>query len=482
MKINKSPWIHQLDQNRKIASLKGDLDADIAIVGAGIAGISTAFFILKYTKYRIVILEQGKLAHGATGHNAGQVVARFERPLHDMVKEFGFDKVKNALHDLASGWALIDEMYSDAGLDILFSKVTGARGFSDLFRILETLKDLEIEKMAGLPREEMMISENAPFRQSLPKAFEQYYRFVPQKEILKVLETENTEFHAAVTGRAACMNSALFCQEIVQYLTAKYPERFRLYEETSIIKAVLKKNQILLDAGKHTVYAHKTILCTNGFEKIEIFNEDGLEIDKRFHHLVGGVVGYMSGYLEKLNKSPAALAYFMDNPFSINKNDSSVDYGDPFFYLTRRPHEMGDDKHNLVCVGGPEVVIKDKEEYLFNYDYPEKMHQDIDAFIKKVYDTDPNRKIDYQFTWHGLMGYTPNRVRLIGAEPKNPVLLYNLGCNGIGIIPSIFGGRKIARIIAGEKLSPSIFDPRVTDGKVVVVKKEGRVDARVQLG
>src|SRR3989344_1287677 len=126
MKINKSPWIHQLDQNRKIASLKGDLDADIAIVGAGIAGISTAFFILKYTKYRIVILEQGKLAHGATGHNAGQVVARFERPLHDMVKEFGFDKVKNALHDLASGWALIDEMYSDAGLDILFSKVTGA--------------------------------------------------------------------------------------------------------------------------------------------------------------------------------------------------------------------------------------------------------------------------------------------------------------------------------------------------------------------
>ena len=160
----------------------------------------------------------------------------------------------------------------------------------------------------------------------------------------------------------------------------------------------------------------------------------------------------MSGYLEAMNKKAAAIEYFPEN------EDPSK--ADPYFYLTRRPHEMGDEKHNLVCVGGPEVSIKDREEYLFDYDYPEKIQADIDAFIKKEYDTDPNRKIDYEFTWHGLMGYTPNRVRLIGEEPKNRVLLYNLGCNGIGIIPSIYGGRRISRIIAGEKLQSSIFDPR----------------------
>jgi glycine/D-amino acid oxidase-like deaminating enzyme len=58
------------------------------------------------------------------------------------------------------------------------------------------------------------------------------------------------------------------------------------------------------------------------------------------------------------------------------------------------------------------------------------------------------------------MGYTPNRIRLIGEEPKNPVLMYNLGCNGVGILPSIFGGRRIARIVAGERLGKSIFDPK----------------------
>ncbi len=157
MKINKSPWIHQLDHTRKPVPLGTDLDTDIAIIGAGIAGISTAFFILKYTKHRVTIFEQGKLAHGATGHNAGQAIARFERPLYDLVDEFGFKKTKNAIHDLRSTWALLDEMYTDANLNILFSRVSGFRGFSDLNQVLEILKDLEIEHMAGLTPNKMQI-------------------------------------------------------------------------------------------------------------------------------------------------------------------------------------------------------------------------------------------------------------------------------------------------------------------------------------
>jgi glycine/D-amino acid oxidase-like deaminating enzyme len=58
------------------------------------------------------------------------------------------------------------------------------------------------------------------------------------------------------------------------------------------------------------------------------------------------------------------------------------------------------------------------------------------------------------------MGFTPNGVRLIGPEPYNPILYYNLGCNGVGLLPSIYGARKIARFIVGEKLKPSIFDPK----------------------
>ena len=59
------------------------------------------------------------------------------------------------------------------------------------------------------------------------------------------------------------------------------------------------------------------------------------------------------------------------------------------------------------------------------------------------------------------MGYMDGGVRVIGAHPDHPRLLYNLGCNGVGFLPSIYGGERMARILAGERLPPSIFDPRI---------------------
>lgn len=43
MKKNISPWLHQLNHARIHTKLTEDITTDVAIVGAGIAGISTAF-------------------------------------------------------------------------------------------------------------------------------------------------------------------------------------------------------------------------------------------------------------------------------------------------------------------------------------------------------------------------------------------------------------------------------------------------------
>jgi glycine/D-amino acid oxidase-like deaminating enzyme len=66
----------------------------------------------------------------------------------------------------------------------------------------------------------------------------------------------------------------------------------------------------------------------------------------------------------------------------------------------------------------------------------------------------------YDFHWHGLMGYNDGGIRVVGAHPAHPRVLYNLGCNGVGFLPSICGGQRIAWILAGATLPASIFDPR----------------------
>ena len=106
--------------------------------------------------------------------------------------------------------------------------------------------------------------------------------------------------------------------------------------------------------------------------------------------------------------------------------------------------------------------------YSKDHSYPEEAKTAIRAFVRKTY-RHTARTFSYSHLWHGLMGYTPNGIRCIGTEPCNEVLLYNLGCNGVGILPSFYGGFRISQILQGEVLGPSIFDP--ADRRCVLPEK-----------
>ncbi len=450
MKKNRSPWIHQLNHERPHAKLAGDVMTDVAIIGAGIAGVATAFFTLKYTDKKVVLLDRFKLAHGATGHNAGQVVSYFERGFASLVREFGLEKAAAAEGSIVGAWELIDEMYTDAQLDIPFHKFTGHGGLTSFQQVKSHLEANKLRRDAGIESRLLSVSEDASFAKAIPPEFDGIYTLVPQKRINEMLETQMPGFIAVISFQKGVVNSALFCQEVVSHILKKYPDRFSLFEHTPVHKVLLHKEHAILDAETHVVDAARVVLCTNGFETIRIINEAGLEIDAKFHHLVSGKIGYMSGYLETMNKPPIAISYYTEPVASI-END--------YFYLTRRPYEYEKgQRHNLISIGGPEYDPEEGEAYDYEAGFPENAEAKIDEFVHQVYDIEPNRKIEFVFTWHGLMGYTRNGVRLIGPEPQNPVLLYNLGCNGIGILPSLYGGRTIARHVAGEKVPRSIFD------------------------
>lgn len=456
MSTNKSPWIHQLDHERPVVKMIADVETDVCIIGGGIAGLATAFFTLVRTDKNVVLLEGYKIAHGATGHNAGQVTSYFERPFSDLVREFGLEKAARGQKDVEDAWGLLDEMYTTAGLDIPMSRFMGHAGLSSEEQILAHLENNKLRVEAGLSRESIRVAEDAECLDRIPHHYRDLYHTVPRREILKLLETEDNRYIASLSFQKGCVNSALFVQEIVSYLQEEYGERFSLYEHALVNKLILRHDHILLDVGNHTATAERVVLCTNGFNHFTIVSETGLETNSRFHHHLGGRVGYMSGYLETPNKQPTAISYFID-PHVTNPQD--VAGSDPYFYLTRRPYEYEQGKpHNLICIGGPDVPAPDHTGYSSEADYPEEIVDKIDSFVKGTYDTDPNKKIDYIFNWHGLMGYTKNGLRMVGPDPVHPILFYNLGCNGVGILPSLFGGSRIAGIIAGKKYKSSIFD------------------------
>ncbi len=457
MKQNLSPWIDQLNRTRDVHLLSDNRETDVAIIGAGIAGISTAYFALTTTPYKVFLIEGDKVAHGATGHNAGQIVSYFERQISDLVKEFGITQTSEAQAAVDSAWDLLEEIYKKVKLRTPFAQFTGYAGCQDLAEVIVHLENNMYARETHINMEPLMVAEESGITEQIPKTYDGLYSIVPQKDILSLLETEDPRYIAALSSRKGVMNSALFCEELLDYLFREYADRFTLFEESHVSDVVLSDSHAKLKIRDKEITAKKVVLCTNGFEKFTITNTNGADINTQFHHLVNGSVGYMAAYLEDHTKSPTAVSYL---PAAQKTGDPVMD-AIPYFYLTRRTFESeANQLHSLICVGGPEVRMDDTDNYTHEHPYPEEAQSVIDQFLHKTYKHAPTGEITYKYKWHGLMGYTPNGVRCIGPEPINPVLLYNLGCNGIGILPSIYGGKKISQFLNNEQLAPSIFDPK----------------------
>lgn len=456
MSNNNSPWLYQiqkLQESRAITRLDHSTYTDITIVGGGIAGITTAYYILRNTPFHVIVLEAGKVAHGATGHNAGHVLSQFERPFASIVDEFGLALAGQAQRKIDSAWILLESILDEAQLQTPFFQVTGYTGLQSMDHITSALNDSFFRAAAGLRPETMFVAAETDAANEIPKRYHNLYSCIPQKDLLALLETDDTHYVAGIAARKGCINSASFTEELAQYLLEEYSDRFSLYEQSPVEKITLKKGEGVLNVNNETLQTKRVVLCTNGFDNLTIENEIGKEASSKFHHIVKGTVGYMAGYLEDMDMPPSVLRYYSKTA----SRDPHMD--DPYFYLTRRPFVYDDDNsYNLVALGGPEVPLKKKETYSADTAVPDEYKKQLDDFFTNEYQGKRTEKVNNKFYWHGLMGYTPNGLRTIGPDPNNSVLMYNLGCNGIGILTSIYGAHRIAEYIQGKRIRKSIFD------------------------
>jgi gamma-glutamylputrescine oxidase len=97
--------------------LAGDMDVDVCVIGAGLAGLTTAREVAR-RGYSVVVIEAREVAWNASGRNTGFVLPGFASDMDAVVKRVGLDDAK-AL------WAL-----SEAGVDYVRTTIreTGMLG------------------------------------------------------------------------------------------------------------------------------------------------------------------------------------------------------------------------------------------------------------------------------------------------------------------------------------------------------------------
>ncbi len=102
-------------------ALDGDLEVDVAIVGGGITGITTAALLLQ-AGLRVAVLEAAQVGSGTTGHSTGNLYAPVDCFLHKLASKWGEDKMLGVAESRRDAVNLVEKNTRDFRLACDFSR------------------------------------------------------------------------------------------------------------------------------------------------------------------------------------------------------------------------------------------------------------------------------------------------------------------------------------------------------------------------
>jgi glycine/D-amino acid oxidase-like deaminating enzyme len=143
--------------------LPGDIDVDVAIVGAGYTGLWTAYYLQRADpSVRIAIVEREIAGFGASGRNGGWCSALFPPSSHGIARRHGPNAAVAVRHAMHDALAEVGRVADAEGLNIHYARggtVELARNEAQLVRAREEVEDERrltgpVEELELLSKEE----------------------------------------------------------------------------------------------------------------------------------------------------------------------------------------------------------------------------------------------------------------------------------------------------------------------------------------
>jgi len=425
-----SPWIKEMDDRPIGEPLATEERTDIIIVGGGIAGTSTAYYLLQESDLHVTLMERAKVGYGASGRNGGQGIASVERSFRDLLLSRPGADIASMLNEISSGHQMVEEICTNIGYHDGLFKAAIWTGLSSVLEVQKQLEEMQLRLMYGAPVHPLMVDEDTVPKVDIDPVLADMVSTTTSSRLQEALCTRE-RYIAAYSAPASLANSGRLSRAIARHLLDRCPGRFVLHEESPVSGISFGDEVKVRSMGKE-VSADAAVLCTNGYPLPELESSSVPKISNSLRRYVASMVAHTS----EERTAPGAYTYF---------HEEGDPEEEPYFYLTRRPFLLNGD--DLVTVGGPQQTISKELDH--GAEYPPGIYARIDGFLARSY-TRAFREED-RMCWNGPMGYTQDGIRLVGRDPQVPGLWYNTACNGIGFLPSIVGGWKVAAELVGER-------------------------------
>lgn len=114
-------WTHNI-QNKVLPSLKENTNCDILIIGGGMAGLSTAYF-LKDSNKKIILIDRNKCALGASSKNTGKLSWSQDLVYHKIEKNYNTKTALNYLNSQKEAISIIEKIVKENNISCHLEKV-----------------------------------------------------------------------------------------------------------------------------------------------------------------------------------------------------------------------------------------------------------------------------------------------------------------------------------------------------------------------
>lgn len=128
--------------------LRENITCDVCIVGAGIAGLSTAYLLAKEGK-KVVVLDSKSIGGGETSRTTAHLSNALDEQYYNLIKYFGKDGARLACQSHASAIDKIEQIAREESIDCDFERVDGYLFANDREEEERLLQELEAVQQIG---------------------------------------------------------------------------------------------------------------------------------------------------------------------------------------------------------------------------------------------------------------------------------------------------------------------------------------------
>lgn len=162
--------------------LHGDIDVDVAVIGAGITGLSTAA-MLKQQGRTVAVIEAGNVASGATGYTTAKVTSLHGIMYADLVKNAGKDQAQMYTDANQAAIEEIAKMVETHSIDCDFRRADAYSYTTDSSQVEKVRQEVDAALSLGLPASFTEMTE-LPYQVAGAVRFANQAMFHPRKYCL----------------------------------------------------------------------------------------------------------------------------------------------------------------------------------------------------------------------------------------------------------------------------------------------------------